>query len=666
MAKIFISYRREDSQYQTDKLYDLLSRHVSNPREDIFLDVDNIPFGLDFVEYLDGKVSACEVLLAVISKGWLEARDPATGQRRIDDPKDFVRIEIASALKRGIPVVPVLLDDTPVPSADDLPEDLQPLARRNGIVVTRRSFDADVATLVNGLPIALKPPAPTPTPPAEPVYARTEVPEGSKPARGLIIGGLATLAFIAGGGTFYALDPMGWRALPAPVVTERAPEPARDASGGLADVAGDIARDVPEVAPLTAQDRAATEAAARSDAIRDLQRALQALGLYTSGIDGSAGPGTRAAASRFASETGARAPELETAAADDIAAFTARVEAETIRRAERESAAWGIAQRTDTIPAYRSYLADYPSGVNASAARSRIAALTPPPEPATRVGQTFRDSLSGGGRGPEMVVVPSGSFTMGSLSSEKNRSSDEGPERTVRINYQFAVGKTEVTVAQYKAFADATGRAAGGNCYADLDGDGSWSTTAEANWTNTGFAQSGTHPVACLSFEDAQAYAEWLGRQTGEEYRLLTEAEFEYANRSGTTSAYVWGTDQNAGCRDSNGADSSAKRTYSGWTTSTCNDGHVHTAPVGSFRSNAFGLYDMTGNVWEWTQDCYADSYSGAPTDGSARIGGDCSRRVLRGGSWDSNPIRLRSANRSRNYPTNRKDNAGFRAARTL
>lgn len=171
MAKIFISYRRADSEYQTDRLHRELKQYVDNPSENIFIDVDNIPYGVDFVEHLEGKVAQCEVLLAVIGKDWLTHTDSDSGKRSLENPADFVRLEIAAALEREIPVVPVLLDGTQVPGAEDLPEDLQRLARRNGKFINRLSFSADVKSLVTGLPIDL--PAPSspnqsePLPPAE-------------------------------------------------------------------------------------------------------------------------------------------------------------------------------------------------------------------------------------------------------------------------------------------------------------------------------------------------------------------------------------------------------------------------------------------------------------------------------------------------------------------
>lgn len=151
MKRIFISYRRQDSQHQADRLHAHLKQAVQDPDEQIFIDVDNIPLGVDFFVHLDSKVGQCDVLLALIGPGWLDARDPVANVRRLDDPADFVRIEIASALKRGVPVVPVLLDGTPPPHPKDLPEDLRPLVRRQAVEVRRMSFDADADRLVRGL-----------------------------------------------------------------------------------------------------------------------------------------------------------------------------------------------------------------------------------------------------------------------------------------------------------------------------------------------------------------------------------------------------------------------------------------------------------------------------------------------------------------------------------
>jgi formylglycine-generating enzyme required for sulfatase activity len=162
----------------------------------------------------------------------------------------------------------------------------------------------------------------------------------------------------------------------------------------------------------------------------------------------------------------------------------------------------------------------------------------------------------------------------------------------------------------------------------------------------------GTRPVINVSWDDAQAYAAWLSRMTGKTYRLLTEAEWEYAARADTQTAYFWGDyvgKDNANCSGCG----------SQW------DGR-QTSPVDSFKPNAFGLHDMAGNVFQWVQDCYHDNYNGAPTDGSAWTGGDCSRRVVRGGSWYGNPQDLRAASRAWDSTVSRLYVLGFRVGRTL
>jgi thiol-disulfide isomerase/thioredoxin len=161
MAKIFISYRREDSEWPAHEIYTAIRRRLADRDEDVFIDVDHIPLGVDFKDYIDGVVAKCDVLLALIGRGWLEARDPESGNRRLDNPEDFVRLEIAAALERGVKVVPVLLDGTAPPRESQLPDDLKALSLRNGIEVNRASFKTDVERLITGLRIqpAAEPPA---------------------------------------------------------------------------------------------------------------------------------------------------------------------------------------------------------------------------------------------------------------------------------------------------------------------------------------------------------------------------------------------------------------------------------------------------------------------------------------------------------------------------
>ena len=250
-------------------------------------------------------------------------------------------------------------------------------------------------------------------------------------------------------------------------------------------------------------------------------------------------------------------------------------------------------------------------------------------EPERAVGEVFRDTLKSGGEGPEMVVLPTGSFRMGDLNGDGYIY--EKPVRRVTISRSIAMGKYEVTFAEYDRFARATGRA--------LPSDYGWSR--------------GNRPVVNVNQEEAKAYAVWLSEQTGKRYRLPSEAEWEYAARAGTTTKYSWGDEIGGNRANCDGCGSE-------WD-------NEKTAPVGSFAANAFGLHDLHGNVWEWVEDCWHDNYKGAPTDGrawtmgcSVDSDGDSSA-VLRGGSWINSPRFLRSAFRIRYRPSVRYNAFGFR-----
>ena len=297
-----------------------------------------------------------------------------------------------------------------------------------------------------------------------------------------------------------------------------------------------------------------------------------------------------------------------------------------------------------------------------------LLALAPVPGPAVadplQAGERFRDCDEAWC--PEMVVVPAGSFMMGSRASEEGRFDDEGPRHQVEIRESFAVGVYEVTRGQFAAFVGAADHDAGNRCLT-YEG-GSWEWREGRSWRNPGFDQTDAHPVVCVNWEDAQAYVDWLGEKTGETYRLLSESEWEYVARAGTQTSRYWGESVSGQCRHGNGADGSLKRHYSDWEWATvgCDDGEVHTAPVGQFKANRFELHDVLGNVWEWVEDCMNGSYAGAPADGSAWRSGNCSQRVLRGGSWYDYPRYLRAANRSWFVSGNRNYYIGFRIARTL
>jgi formylglycine-generating enzyme required for sulfatase activity len=268
---------------------------------------------------------------------------------------------------------------------------------------------------------------------------------------------------------------------------------------------------------------------------------------------------------------------------------------------------------------------------------------------------------------PEMVVVPAGSFIMGSPTSDPRHANNEGPQHRVTISHAFAAGKFTVTVDQFSDFVEESGYDIGTKCWTFEDGN--WEERSGRSFRSPGFSQTGLHPAVCLNWNDAKAYVAWLSKKTGKPYRLLTEAEWEYAARAGTSTQYFFGDNANDMCRYGNGADQNAKREIAGasdWTFLACNDEHAHTAAVGSFLANAFGLYDVHGNAWQWLEDCWHDNYDGAPSDGSAWTSGDCSRRVVRGGSWSNGPRLLRAAIHHWNSADGRDHLDGFRLGRTL
>jgi formylglycine-generating enzyme required for sulfatase activity len=232
---------------------------------------------------------------------------------------------------------------------------------------------------------------------------------------------------------------------------------------------------------------------------------------------------------------------------------------------------------------------------------------------------------------PEMVVVGPGEFVMGSPDDEKGRSHHEGPQHKVVLGYRFAVAKFELTFEEWDACAG----------HGDCD-----------PYISTSGWGRGRQPAINVSWGDAKTYVAWLSRITGKTYRLLSDAEWEYAGRAGSETAYPWGNEIGEGNANCDGCGSQ-------WD-------NKQTAPVGQFPANKFGLHDMHGNVWEWVEDCHHENYNQAPSDGSAWTTGDCNTRVVRGGSWLNEPEVLRSAHRDRDGTGDQYNSLGFRVARTL
>ena len=389
---------------------------------------------------------------------------------------------------------------------------------------------------------------------------------------------------------------------------------------------------------------------------------------------------TETAALRIASEARQKREEEARAklAAEDAAA-SARAAEETKKQTEERlvaERARALARKDKEGERRSAEQAQTQAMVQAEERAKAVAAtaVKEAPRTARRPGTVFQDCPDC----PRMVVIPAGEFTMGSPASEPGRAVDEGPQRQVQIAQPFALGRSEVTVAEFRRFVEETGyrteaerdgRAQGcsGFIYADPAADNPGPQTV-TSWRSPGLAQAqiDSHPVLCVSWNDARAYAQWLSRKTGKRYRLPAEAEWEYAARAGSTSARYWGEDADQACRYANVADQSRFQTWGFGQKHECTDGHYFTAPAGGYAPNRFGLYDMLGNVWEWTEDCWNASYAGAPADGLAWTAGDCAQRVCRGGSWSTAPRFARSATRHKN-PADFRDNlTGFRLARAL
>ncbi len=317
-----------------------------------------------------------------------------------------------------------------------------------------------------------------------------------------------------------------------------------------------------------------------------------------------------------------------------------------------------VLRGSTSAASFEEYLRLFPDGHCAALARVRIASLHESPgrhQAGLRPGTDFRDCPVC----PEMVVLPAGDFLMGSPASEPGHQADEAPQHAVTIADAFAVGKYEVTNAEFVAFLNAAHPA--------VDTMARWIDTRRSD-PDSAIVDDHGHfsvpeiaarlPVVEVSWEGAAAYADWLAEYTGNAYRLLTEAEWEYAARGYTTGPFSTGAVLRAG-----DANFDARYSFNGSQRAAFRG---TTTPVGRFPANQFGLYDVHGNVWEWVQDCWNAGYTGAPADGSAWQKGDCGKRILRGGSAFNAPQFLRSAFRYWATPDNRTYFIGLRVARTL
>ena len=286
-------------------------------------------------------------------------------------------------------------------------------------------------------------------------------------------------------------------------------------------------------------------------------------------------------------------------------------------------------------------------------------------------GAVFRDCETC----PEMVVIPSGVFQMGSDHLEQMRDNElrpEGPVRTVTISKPFAAGRFEITKEHFTRFVEDTGHTTADKCV-------SWggrNPVDGVTWLDPGLGRppADNEPVVCVTWRDTKAYVEWLAQESGQPYRLLSEAEWEFAAKAGSNATWPWGEDASLVCKYGNVFDDSGLKeprstlnSNASATAAQCDDGFMMVAPVGQFAPNAFGLYDTVGNVWEWTEDCSPMLYPDEPIDGSAyQVTGVCDKRAVRSGSWRTRLSRHRPTFRGRDPEDLAYYMFGFRVARDL
>jgi formylglycine-generating enzyme required for sulfatase activity len=522
-GKVFINYRRGDDSGFAQALFGRLEQAF--PREQLFMDVDNIEPGLDFVRVLAEQVAQCDVLISVIGKNWIGASD-GTGARRLDNPDDFVRIEIESALAQDKRVIPVLVGQASMPRAEELPESMRPLVRRHAVRLTHERFRADAEALI--------------------------------------------------------------------AAVRRALDSAEDARRTAAD-----------------EERLRREAEAQAE-----RAAVQHLPEHTE----AKRPAEEEEPDRLRrSHAGRLRPPSRT-----VLALLAVVMLGVI----------GVWFALSPTPVPTPPAPAKPAPVAVAPLLATAAPLTSEQERTVKPGDMFRECANC----PDMVVIRTGSFLMGSPADELGRQSQEDPQHGVTFAGEFAVGQFAVTFDEWDACA------ADGGCNGYKPSDQGWGR--------------GRRPVINVSWDDAQAYVAWLAKKTGKSYRLPSEAEREYVTRAGTATPFWWGasisSDQanyNARYAYGNGE----KGLYRG-----------RTMAVDSFQPNPWRLFQVHGNVWEWVEDCAHGDYRGAPLDGSAWATADCPAHMLRGGSWDRKPEFLRSASRLAWSRSVRDNSFGFRVARML
>ncbi len=557
MSKIFISYRHDDSAGYAGRLYDRLVKHFG--ADHLFMDIDQIEPGEDFVDVLQKKLQVVQVAVVLIGKSWLDSKDEI-GQRRLDNPDDWVRIEITTLLERKIRIIPVLVGGAATPKSSQLPEPLIPLERRQAFEISDTRFHSDVDKLIHALEKIIQSQIVQSSTKPNSVFPDAAIQDHSKPKV--------------------------MEVQHDPIKTTSKSDQNNKASGiKKSNVSRSVMIGVSGLAivfTLLIMFRSTIPEPSDSDISRNRENSI-VLAVPDMAAKVTVEPQSKSEQLLTPSiNDGATKNSNNTVAPDKVAEVT------TESQTDSEQLSSSI-----IIEAESTLVLDFE---------------------------------------PKMVRIPPGKFLMGSPDTESGRNPNEGPQHEVTIAYAFEIGQTEVTFAQYDVFAKETRR------------------PLLPSYSNQ---ERGNHPVMRVSFNDAQAYVAWLSEKTGKNYRLPTEAEWEYMARAETSTTYWWGD-------------------YIGYNRADCrfDCGDKKTKLVRSFEPNAFIVYDTAASVWEWTQDCWHGNYQNAPFDGSAWMelhGGDCSRRVVRGGSWSSLRQDLRSASRDwGNVDEINKFDVGFRVARDL
>ncbi|MEQ1719060.1 MAG: SUMF1/EgtB/PvdO family nonheme iron enzyme [Hyphomicrobium sp.] len=590
-SKIFINYRRDDARDMAARIRDRLASVFGS--SNVFMDVDNLMAGQRFDKELEKALSETDVFLAVIGPRWMAT----LAERRRLDERDYVCDEIAGALKRGITVIPVLIDSASLPRADELPPAIVELVLHQKHGITHEQFGRDASGL------------------AEAIRSANQS-KWQKSLRTLSMGRVAAISAIA-----LAVSYIGAHQLGVPVWWPHSSANSRTTIGVPAKGIPIDQFQVHDPSTNGAQSpkRKATEIAS-NNLIDELVECASYYSLVAESAKTRAdGATVTAGYSDAMTQTllfAAKAGELSGQKPEAVLARFKMQQESHLKTIDRNFSNLAILSQkllsscptftSNPAPRYQQLVAAAEAEVNGDVARR---ALQP--------GRVFRDCDDGC---PEMVVVPAGEFVMGSDEFEFAK-----PPHKVTIGQSFAVGKYEVTFAEWEACV------AGGGC----------SSNKSPSDESRG---KGRRPVINVSWYDAIEYVTWLSKKTGRIYRLLSEAEWDYSARAGTSTAFHWGDTFLA-------SKANAANKFD---------------PVGQYPANAFGIHDMHGNVWEWVADRWNKSYQGAPTDGSAWQGGESTGRVLRGGTFDDGPNRFRSVGRYGFDVSFRGSFAGFRIARSI